>query len=120
MRLNEPAIIIRKIKDPTAPEKWTWRCVNSNCGWAGHGLGSQQAALRAACHHLAASFDRHHGMVESSPSWNEDAGRARATCYCGFEAEEKTEAGAEYTIEAHAEWLRETLPARVTEATADA
>jgi hypothetical protein len=103
--VNEPVITIRK-----RGRQWTWRCDNDNCGWVGLDLGSQLAALQEACRHLVDAFDQHHDMVESSPSWNEDEQRARATCYCGYEVEERTEAGAEYSIEMHAEWLRETLP----------
>jgi phage terminase large subunit GpA-like protein len=108
---DEPAVTIRKTYTRNRSGQWMWRCNNSNCGWVGLDLGSQQAALREACRHLIDAFERHHGMVESSPVWNEDAQRGRATCHCGYEAEEKTETGAEYSIEVHAEILREQLPA---------
>ncbi|MGW2721392.1 hypothetical protein [Streptomyces sp. NPDC001492] len=105
--LDFPAITIRK-----SMGQWVWRCNNDNCGWVGIGLFSQRAALREACRHLVDVFDQHHGMVELRPSWNEDEQRGRATCHCGYEAEEKTETGAETAIEMHAQWLRETLPKR--------
>jgi hypothetical protein len=103
--LTEATITIRK-----TGRTWIWRCTNDNCGWIGIVLSSQQAALREACRHLVDTFDRHHGMVETSPHWNETEQRARATCHCGYEVEEKSENGAEYAIEMHAQWLRETLP----------
>jgi hypothetical protein len=102
--MTEPMILIRK-----TGRTWTWRCVNDNCGWVSIGLGSQQAALREACRHLVDAFDEHHGMVEVRASWNEEEQRGRATCHCGYEAEEKTETGAELSIEMHAHWLREQL-----------
>jgi hypothetical protein len=98
-------ILIRK-----TGHTWTWRCVNDNCGWVGLDLGSQPAALSEACRHLVDAFERHHGMVELRPSWDEEEQRARATCHCGYEVEERTEYGAENSIEMHAHWLREDLP----------
>ena len=92
--------------------QWIWRCNNDNCGWVGIGLFSQPAALNEACRHLIDDFDQHHGMVEIRPAWNDSEGRYTATCHCGYQAEEKTESGAEYAIEMHAHWLREELPAR--------
>ncbi|MFF0777061.1 hypothetical protein [Streptomyces sp. NPDC003720] len=103
--MTEPAITIRKRLG-----QWIWRCNNDNCGWVGIGLFSQQAALREACRHLVDDFDQHHGMVEVRPVYSETADRYTATCHCGYEAEEKTESGAETSIEMHAHWLREELP----------
>ena len=102
--MTEPMILIRK-----TGATWTWTCVNTNCGWIGLDLGSQPAALREACRHLVEALDQHHGMVEVRPSWNEDEQRARATCHCGYEVEEKSENGAEQSIEMHAHWLRAEL-----------
>jgi hypothetical protein len=109
---DDPAVTIRKTSDPARTQvgQWMWRCNNSNCGWVGLDLGSQQAALREACRHLVDTFDLHHGMVEVRPSWSEEAQRGRASCHCGYEAEEKTENGAEVAIEVHEEILREQLP----------
>lgn len=103
---DQPAVFIRK-----EGRTWNWWCDNDNCGWRGLDLGSQQAALREACRHLMEDFDRHHGMAEARPSWDEDEQRARASCHCGYEAEEKTENGAEYAIEMHTHRLRQELPA---------
>jgi len=110
--VNDPAVTIRKSPHYDPRGQWGWCCNNDNCGWVGIHLVSQQAALREASRHLVDAFDQHHGMVEVRPAWNEEQQRARATCHCGYEAEEKTEAGAEMTIEMHAHWLREELPAR--------
>lgn len=109
--IPEPAVTIRKALHHTRIGAWIWRCNNTNCGWVGLALGSQQAALREACRHLIDDFEHHHGMVEPGPVWNEEAGRATATCHCGYETEEKTENGAETSIEMHTHWLREQLPA---------
>jgi hypothetical protein len=103
-----PAVTVRK-----TGRTWSWTCNNDNCGWVGVDLGSQQAALREACRHLAGAFDQHHGL-DRGPTWNETEQRATATCHCGYEAEEKTEAGAESSIELHAHWLRQELPAART------
>jgi hypothetical protein len=109
--VTDPAVTIRKTYTSHRAGQWIWRCNNINCGWVGLDLGSQQAALREACRHLVDDFDRHHGLADG-PIWNEEQQRGRATCHCGYEAEEKTEAGAELTVEMHAEWLREELPVR--------
>ncbi|MFE7954407.1 hypothetical protein [Streptomyces sp. NPDC057413] len=103
---DRTAITIRK-----SGRSWAWHCNNDNCGWMGLDLGSQPAALREAIRHLVDAFDQHHGMVEVRPVWNETEQRATATCHCGYEAEEKTENGAEHSIEMHAHWLRKELPA---------
>jgi hypothetical protein len=103
----EPFVTIRKRLG-----QWIWRCTNDNCGWLGVGLFSQQAALREACRHLVDDFDRHHGMAEVRPTYSETEDRYTATCHCGYEAEEKSENGAEYAIEMHVHWLREQLAAR--------
>ena len=101
---DQPVITIRK-----SGHSWTWRCDNDNCGWVGIDLGSQQAALQEACRHLVDAFDQHHDMVELSPTYSESRDRYTATCHCGYEVEEKSEYGAEYSIEAHADWLRQEL-----------
>ena len=106
--MNEPAVVIRKRQGA-----WHWSCSNYNCGWVGLDLGSQQSALREACRHLVDAFDQHHG-IEYGPTWSEEEQRATATCHCGYEAEEKTENGAEQAIEMHAHWLRKSLPAART------
>jgi len=108
---EEPAVTIRKARNHKT-NAWCWRCNNDNCGWVGLGLSSQQAALQEACRHLIDDFETHHGMVEVRPAWNETEQRATATCHCGYQAEEKTENGAEYSIEMHTHWLRETLPVK--------
>ena len=116
--MNEPAVTIRKTPAHSKNGPWMWRCNNDNCGWVGLALRSQQAALREACRHLVDDFDRHHGMVELRPVWNEDRQRATATCNCGHEAEEPTEQGAEDSLDLHAQWLREELPTCVPGAVA--
>lgn len=106
---QDPAVTIRKTYVHTRTGQWMWRCNNPNCGWVGLDLGSQQAALREACRHLTDAFDQHHGMAELRPTYSEDRDRYTATCHCGYEAEEKSENGAETSIEWHAQYLRETL-----------
>ncbi|MFJ3812249.1 hypothetical protein ACIPWE_38540 [Streptomyces sp. NPDC090073] len=113
---GQPAITIRKTRAnwAEADGAWSWTCNNDNCQWADYGLPSLQAALDDACRHLVDDFDQHHGMVELRPAYSETEDRYTATCHCGYEAEEKTEAGAETSIEMHAHWLREELPTRTT------
>lgn len=108
---DDSPITIRKLPGVEAWGAWGWRCSNGYCLQRRRiGFGSQQAALRAACRHLAATFDTHHGMVEVSPHWSEEAQRATATCRCGHEVEEKTEQGAEDSLYSHIDWLRRDLP----------
>lgn len=83
----------------SAWQPWQWRCTSARCGNPSGTADTQPEALAAGLDHLAALVDRHHQMEEVYPHW--DGRRATATCTCGYEIEEKTEAGAEDTFDYH-------------------